>query len=166
MTSTNRKPMGITFIGAGVLLGLGSLLPWATVSMGLFSASKNGTSGDGKVTLILAVPLLLFGIFMLQRIVSRGWTIAAGVLSVATLGIVIFEMFDLPSPTHAGSGSFQININVEIGIGLWLCLIAALAATVASGISLFSKSPTTDDEMAAQSTEDDGGSPPAVGLDH
>ena len=165
MTSTNRKPMGFTFMGAGVLLGLGSLLPWATVSMGLFSASKNGTSGDGKVTLILAVALVLFGIFVLQRIVSRGWTIAAGVLSLATLGIVIFEMFDLPTPTHAGSGSFQININVEIGVGLWLCLIAALAATVASGVALFGKSPTTNDELPARSTEDGDGPAPAVGLD-
>ena len=150
MTS-NRKVVGGIFIGAGVLLALGSLLPWATVSMGLFSASKNGTAGDGKLTLVLAVLLVAFGIFVLQRALSRGWAIAGGVLSVVSLGIVIFEMFDLPTPTHAGSGSFQININVEIGIGLWLCLIASLMATAVSGVMLFGKTPEI--EVPAEPTE-------------
>jgi hypothetical protein len=152
--TNSRKALGGAFIGSGVLLALGSLLPWATVSMGLFSASKNGTSGDGIITLILAVPLVLFGVFLVQRVMSRGWTIAAGVISVVALALVIFEMFDLPTPSHAGSGSFQINVNVEIGIGLWLCLIAALAATVTSGIMLFGRASSPDDEVAPTSSQE------------
>jgi len=44
----------VTIILAAIVVVIGSILPWATITSGFGSASKNGTSGDGVLTLILA----------------------------------------------------------------------------------------------------------------
>jgi hypothetical protein len=49
-------PVGpiITLASAG-LIGLGSLLPWATLSSPFGTASIPGTRGDGQITLVLGI---------------------------------------------------------------------------------------------------------------
>ena len=123
-----------TLIGAGALLILGSLLPWATVSAGFISASKNGTSGDGIMTLICGALVVGLGIWLMRSETPLGWLIGGAVVLLVALGISVYDMTNLPSPGNYGGGSFTISIGVEIGIGLWLCLIRFSRRTRSNGI--------------------------------
>jgi len=139
----NRKVLGGVLIGAGALLALGSLLPWATVSLGFLNASVNGTAGDGKLTLILALPVIALGIVLVRQEVARAWSIVGGVVLAAAFAICAYDMSNLPTPPRVGSGAFQISIDIQIGIGLWLCLIGSISGCVAIGLLLFAKAPAS-----------------------
>ena len=128
-----------TLIGAGALLILGSLLPWATISAGLISASKNGTSGDGVLTLICGALIVGLGVWLLRSELPMGWLIAGVVVQLVALGTAVYDMANLPSPGNYGAGSFTITIGVDIGIGLWLCLIASLIGLGAIGFIIFGR---------------------------
>ncbi len=113
-------------IGAGVVLGLGSLLPWATATTVLGNFSKNGTSGDGVLTLICAGLVVVLGIVMLRQYLAVGWIVGGAIVSAVALGIAVYDAIDLPVGNQYAS--------VSVGFGLWLCIIAALVAT---GVSIY-----------------------------
>ena len=135
----NKKLVSWLFIGSGLALIIGSMLPWATVQAGIISASINGTSGDGKITLVLGIPLVVLGGFLLQRSIAMKWVIGGGVISLATLILSITKMIDLPNPGSVGSGDFKFAILVQIGMGLWLCLLASIVGVLAAGLVVTGK---------------------------
>jgi hypothetical protein len=117
----------VTILLASIIVALGSLLPWASVSTAFGTVSKNGTTGDGVLTLILAGVTLCFALAMLRK-PHRGWVIGSGSTMVITLGISIYDMSNLPTP----SGAATAVVSVDVGTGLWLCLIGAVVGIAAS----------------------------------
>ena len=109
-------------IGAGVLVVLGSLLAWATVSAGIINASAAGTDGDGKATLIFGL-VAIAAVVIFIKVRSVWLLIAAGVAFLVCLGISIYDTINVSS-THVGNSVIQAHVSV--GIGLWLCLIASI----------------------------------------
>ena len=84
-------------IGAGALLALGSLLPWATASTPFGSISKDGTSGDGVITLILAAIAILCGVLALHGEKSKnGWAGLGAVAFLLSGAVSIYDMSSLP----------------------------------------------------------------------
>ena len=109
-------------IGAGVLVVLGSLLAWATVSAGIINASAAGTDGDGKATLIFGL-VAVAAVATFIKVRSVWLLIATGVAFLVSLGISIYDTINVSS-THVGNSVIQAHVSV--GIGLWLCLIASI----------------------------------------
>ena len=113
-------------LGSGIVLALGSLLPWVTASTVFGSISKDGTSGDGVITLICAAIIVILAIMMLRRNVAMGWTVGGGIVSVVALGVSVYDASTLPLGNQYAS--------VQVGFGLWLCIIASVVATGVVGM--------------------------------
>lgn len=108
---------------SGVLVALGSFLPWATVTFLGESIHVNGVSGEGKFTLLLGLALAVFaGLKTFKpEILKEQWGAPAFVgVAVVSLLITIFSMVSIRSEDTYGMISY--------GFGLWLTFIAALAA--------------------------------------
>jgi len=128
------SPAAATTIGAGALLALGSLLPWATATTPFGSISKDGTSGDGVITLILAAVAILSGVLSLHGEKAKSGWAGLGAVAFALAGAgSIADMSSLPIP------STNLVI-VSVGIGLWLCVIGSIVGFIAACSATYSSS--------------------------
>ena len=123
-------------VGAALLVVIGSVLPWLSVSMPFGSISVSGTDGhligssvDGTVTLILAlVAGACFGLSVVTR--ERLVPIIGVVVACATAGIAIYNLIYIGSKiADAPSSRFG---SASIGYGLWITGIAAIGMVVGS----------------------------------
>ena len=112
-------------IGAGVLVVLGSLLAWATVSAGIINVSAAGTSGDGTITLIFGI-VAIVAVAIFVRGQAMWSLIGAGVSFLVSLGVSFYDTINISS-TQIGNS--VIHADVSVGIGLWLCLLASILGT-------------------------------------
>jgi hypothetical protein len=110
--------------GAGLVV-LGSLLPWATVDTVFGSVSRNGTSGDGKLTLVGGIA---FALLYLRR--ERVHAIIATVVAFAILGVGFNAMRDVNDAISEVEGASDGLATAEVGIGLWLVMVGAGAMLV------------------------------------
>jgi len=139
-----RKVLPFIWLGGAGLIALGSILPWATASTVFGTLSVNGTHGDGKITLALAVVIgLLAAVSLLQR-VSAVVPVVSVMLSVFVVVVAIRDMRNLPNPSSG-------LVVVDIGTGLWLCLAGGIAAALASGL-MFTEYRTPKVEIAPVET--------------
>lgn len=121
--------MGDNSLKAGaagfVVLVIGLLLPWITVTAGAFSASKSGFStGDGKVVFVLAI-IAAAGLYLRRPIV----TLIAGALATA---LTFYDAIDISRLGGDVAGDAKALIDVGTGIGVWLVLVGAIALTAAA----------------------------------
>lgn len=105
-------------VGTGVLMAVGSFLPWARA--GIFTVA--GTDGDGILTLIGGVVVAIVGIANRASIVTGIGTIVVGGLSFW----VVANIF----------GNFGVLETDSIGSGLYLTGLASLFAIIA-GFKVF-----------------------------
>ena len=104
--------------GAGAL-GLGSFLPWAQV--GPFS--KNGTDGDGVLTLILAIVVAVVAWPTIRTSIGRARSVTTTLAAALALLICLYDIADVSS---AGNGL----VDTQVGIGLWMAAAGAGAVLV------------------------------------
>ncbi len=126
MTATGWSTrVKLVVFGSAALVVLGSCLPWATVSAGFVSATKNGIEGDGVITLIIAI--VVAGLFALikARRTAAILTIIGGALTAA---IAVYDIVDV-SGKSTTSGQVTLTTSVEIG----LILVAVAAAGIVVG---------------------------------
>jgi hypothetical protein len=128
-TGFGNAPIIVWFVlGAAVLVCMGSLGPWATISF----LTVNGTDGDGVITLILG---LIAGTMALLQAAGRGiWApiVAAVCFSLSALTGII----DWADLERTFEGSFFGN-TVSVGWGLVVMTFAAAAGAILSFVSLF-----------------------------
>lgn len=112
---------------AMVMVAIGSVLPWATASAGIFSVSKGGLSGDGWITLGLAVlGIVSFMLGTFQK--SKAPFIAGLVVSILVLGIAAYDTVNVARlAADAGEGA-----SASVGVGLIVCLIGGIIGLIAS----------------------------------
>lgn len=103
--------------GTGITLG--AVLPWATV--GPFSI--DGTAGDGKLTLVGGLAIILLGFVLRSNDDSASYGLIALVLGLGVLAAGVYDTVSVDS--HSNS-----LFNASVGIGLWLTDVAALVAVV------------------------------------
>ncbi|MHB8513513.1 MAG: hypothetical protein ACYDCC_15255 [Actinomycetota bacterium] len=120
----------IALIG-GLLIALGSFLPWVEAHAGLFSISKSGIDGggDGVFTLIIGIVTVMIGIARLTgRSLPRFLQRSSVVTGLAAGGIAIANWVDLSSRVQTASTVSNGIVNAVIGAGLWTILIGAVLA--------------------------------------
>lgn len=106
-------------LAAGAII-VGSVLTWLTVQAGMFSLSKNGFEGDGKLTIVLGI----LGLILMQGNTKtrRNLAIACGVISAATVSYDLIDAFKLADET----------VSVSPGIGLILVGVGGVGLAITS----------------------------------
>ena len=113
-TSTTRIWAWVTAGG----VGLGSILPWASITFFLGTIDVNGTHGDGKLTLVAAV------ISAIGAALSNRWLFAVPCfVAVAIMG------YDAINVASYGNDYSDVA-SVHIGFGLIIGLAAAIGGSV------------------------------------
>lgn len=103
-----------------LVTAIGSALPWASVSVMGYGATKNGLSGDGVITIIASI--LALGFFVLGLVGKARWPFAVAlILALITAFVGIYD-------------AARLSEMISIGIGLWMVMIAGIAGVlVAAG---------------------------------
>jgi hypothetical protein len=124
---------GWVLLGAGALMLVGSVSPWATVQI-FGGIAVNGTDGDGVLTLVFAIVIAMMGV-LIGVGHGRLWTsivalIFAGLAALtAVVDIVdISRVYD--GNAHVGSDA------ISVGFGLWLVAVAAGIGVVFSVLAM------------------------------
>jgi hypothetical protein len=114
-------------LAGGALVIIGSFTTWVTASLGIFTVNVTGISGDGKVTLVLA--LLAIGAVLLELQFTRpAFSIATLVLFGLLTILVVYEFIHISSTTYSSDGG---TITASAGFGLYLCLAGSIAGVAA-----------------------------------
>jgi hypothetical protein len=114
MATTTMRTLSLVAVGA---VGLGSLLPWASVITPFGTIHVNGTSGDGAITLVLA-GLALVGVLMGKR-----WLF--GVPMIIAAAVCAYDAANL-----ARAIDDEEYVTPDIGTGLLLALVGAIGGLV------------------------------------
>lgn len=138
MPKRNAPIAGGVLIAGAVLVMLGSMLPWVTVSAGVFSRSVNGFDGDGKFTLAGGVALLFVGIaFLIRKNVALrvlGW-----IFTVLTGLIVGYDALNInaeivrQSSVDAALG-LDSSVTSAFGAGMYVLAVGLLLAGCGSSL--------------------------------
>jgi hypothetical protein len=104
---------------AGVIIG--SVSPWATISFGFGQISVNGTDGDGQLTLVGGVAILV--------LVILSKYLASLIVSVITAAVLVYDYFNIASSIDVGDDTFA---SAAVGWGIQLATVGAIVAAVAS----------------------------------
>jgi hypothetical protein len=116
---------GVIGVLAMILVAVGSALPWATASAMMITVSKGGLSGDGVITIILAVLGLVF--FAIGMTGKARWAFVIGfILSLLVLAVSIYDAVDITRAV----GNVAESVNVDVGIGLIVCIIGGAIGAV------------------------------------
>lgn len=121
------SPTTWVMLAGGALVIIGSFTTWVTASIGIFSVSENGISGDGRITLVLA--LLAIGAVLLELQITRpAFSIATLVLFGLLTILSVFEFVHISSKSYSSDG---ITISATVGFGVYLCLAGSIAGVAA-----------------------------------
>ncbi|WP_239373452.1 hypothetical protein, partial [Frankia sp. Cj5] len=125
---------GLVVGTAGAVTGAGAVLPWSTLSSGAETRTFSGlTVGDGRVTLVVGVVLLMIGF---ARLFGRPAGAADGVVArVLAAGVTVLSTMDIiagPPPLASFRGISADQMSVVPGPGVVLTLVAGLVALVGS----------------------------------
>jgi len=169
-------------MGPGVILGLiggaalviGSFLTWVTVSLdiakfaqilgvdagalqqatGATTFSAAGTHGDGKITLIMGLLVIVGAVLVIAKTARKAGYAVVAIAGVLGAAICLYEIASKSSqindalskagPALAAAGistdTLKTIFNVSWGIGLWICLAGGVVALIGGVIGLLSKS--------------------------
>ena len=117
--------LGWALLGAGVAAVAGSVLPWASVHLFGTSTTVNGTDGDGKLTIVLALLVAAMGLLIGLR-QGRLWTAIVGLVAgVLTAFIALIDVVDI-SGVVGSDDRLPVDV-ISPGFGIWLVLVAGLA---------------------------------------
>lgn len=133
-------PGGLTMAG-GILLAVGSFLPWITVTaMFVGTISRNGVEdgGDGLYSLGLGVVICIIG--YLFRTGTRRMAIPTAILGTLSLGIVILE-WSFVGDRVEGAKNKEGAI-VSIGSGIYVMALGAVL-TILGGLLMTLVRPVT-----------------------
>jgi hypothetical protein len=120
---TNRQAAILVTVG-GLLVAVGSLLPWITLTSGFGSASVAGIEGDGILTLILG------GVIALLGFLAYGGTGPRFVTFLLSVGALAFGGWELV--TLSGKLSSTDTARVAVGMGLYIVVGGAVVALIGS----------------------------------
>lgn len=133
----NKNRLFILISSAAAILG--SLLPWATVSAGIFgSMSVSGTQGDGTFIIILAVVAIVLSCLKDYK-TELPKNFATGVFVIGVVQSVIMLLNLINIGRMLGSQGAELKaygVAVHIGIGFFLVLLAAVATAAFGAMAI------------------------------
>lgn len=104
---------------------MGSFLPWATVTTVFGTASLNGSQGDGKITLVLSLIIVLLSVLELNG--SSNTRVGALVLALIAVGVGGYDFINVNSKLPEASSEFA---QASIGVGLYAVVGGGIVAVV------------------------------------
>jgi hypothetical protein len=131
---------GLTFVKAtlvivgGGLLIAGSFMPWVSATVAFTgTVSRNGMGGDGIVTLVAGLVLVLLGVLMLTptRIPKPVIGLVPILAGLAGLGVVAAnwsEVQDRVDAFTSGVGEYGV---ASVGSGLYVLIIGGVISIIA-----------------------------------
>lgn len=123
-----RQSAMVTLAG-GVMLVVGALLPWATITSGLGSVSLAGTDGDGIFLLGLGAIIAAASLGYLNG--NRTARAGASLLGIIAIWLMVNEVGHVARVVDEANSDYTRG---SIGIGVWVCLLGAL---LSAGAPLF-----------------------------
>jgi len=112
-------------IGGFVLMFIGLLLPWVSVSAGPFKATSSGFStGDGKLVLLLTLGGLV-ALYLRKSVVAI-------IVSAIAAAITLWDIIDVARVSSDAPDGAGISVDAGTGIGIWLTIIGVGAIVAAS----------------------------------
>lgn len=95
----NARVWPALVLAGGALAGVAAFMPWAKVTAGIFSASKDGIDGDGQLTVIAGLFAALLGFFSLARSqpLTSGAATFALLLGLGIGGVGVYDYLDVSS---------------------------------------------------------------------
>jgi hypothetical protein len=134
MEQSRTVPLGNVLTGAcALLVVIGSTGPWARVAF----FTKDGTDGDGVVTLILGLVAGVAAVIRMFQPTARAWLHGVILISLALSGVVgIIDWVDLERV--AG----ESEIPVEPAWGIVLTTVAGVAGAVIAAGQIFARKST------------------------
>ncbi|MGH2778525.1 MAG: hypothetical protein ACRDJB_07730 [Actinomycetota bacterium] len=121
-------------VAGGVLMVLGSFLPWATVDGVLGNQSVSGMEGDGVITLVLGLAAAALGVVAVIR--GGGIGKGIGILLVAALAGIILAIDWTQIENLASDSIFEDVISFNTGIGMYTIAVAVALALVGGILTL------------------------------
>lgn len=129
---------GILVIIMGLVIIIGSILPWVTATTFLGSISKSGTEGDGKITLVTGIITLLCGIAILASNSYSGWVGLTILACAASVVVAIIDLVDVSNKVGEISSQY---VQASPGIGLYIVLVGGIVGGVSSLVSILGGKP-------------------------
>jgi len=123
-TTANKAGPAIELVG-GALVTIGSFMPWAGVATVFGTLSVNGTEGDGKITMVIGLVLVLLAILELTG--ASNTRIAALVLALIAAGVGGYDLVNA-SDKIADVGNEYARASV--GVGLYAVVAGGVLAVV------------------------------------
>jgi hypothetical protein len=185
-TAERRPPVGaIVAIAGGVLLAIGSFLPWAEVSGGGVSVSAKGTDGsDGWITLAAGVVAIAAGIAA-TRGARRALAVLMILAGVVGGGVGVYDAIsaedsakDAVAEEAAAQGDLsagearalldeliaagQLDLEVSISFGLYVVIGGGVLALVGGVMSIGRRRETGTMPIPSAAAPAAGMSPPAA----
>ena len=117
---------GWLLITGGGIAMLGSVLPWSVMTTGDRVHSAAGTTGDGRVTLLLGLILVAAGVLTLLGVAARWLAITAIACAIMLTVIAAYDAVDLSAFGNAGDELASL----EMGHGLVITVIGGVLAAV------------------------------------
>ncbi len=122
-----HKTAVVVALVSGVIMAIGSLMPWVSVRSGLGSVSVMGTDGDGVISLVAGAAVALLALVHLDRPASaaaRGLIALGGVIGGWIVAI------DFPAAQERIAAIDSAAIAASVGPGLYLLGIGAVGAII------------------------------------
>ncbi|MEX2256023.1 MAG: DUF2510 domain-containing protein [Acidimicrobiia bacterium] len=132
----NANPIfAVVAIIGGVLLAIGSFLDAAKASAGsgafTFDVEKNYMDGDGPITLVVGIGIVVIGVLLITKAIPRwgGWiALFLGAVGVLVALADIADVSDSPEIEAVGG-------SITVGPALWVCLAGGIVALVGGGLA-------------------------------
>lgn len=130
MQSQTKKasPGPIVMIAGAVVIAIGSVLPWASVTVQAVERSIGGLDGDGVLTLVGAVLIALAALVWLT---GRGSARIVGIILAALAGaIAVYDLVNINDTAKDLSVVSEGFAEASAGIGIWIVVAGAVIALI------------------------------------
>lgn len=124
-----KKEINIASIIAAIAAVLGivaTFLPWLSVSVSGIEITASGTEGDGIISLILFIAVLVLAIFGIKK--DAKWI----KICISIVAALAFLVAALKIPNALSNG-------LTVGIGIYLVIIAGLVSAIMPWIPMGKK---------------------------
>jgi hypothetical protein len=134
------RVIGLIIVGAAFLAFIGSFLPWVEALGGL--VKKNGTDGDGVITLVVALigGGLGLGVAFGRKQSTAIWTAVGAWVCGAIIGAVAaYDLIDLNNAIgeiERERESVLYDAGLSAGSGLYLTLVAGIVMGLTSVVAV------------------------------
>jgi hypothetical protein len=132
-----RNPVvfGATMTGlGGLLIVLGSFLPWLTATVpfaGTITTNGMQGGGDGIITLALGILTILIGVAQLTANLPARWQMSAVVTGILTGCVAIVAYNNVQDRIETVKGQSDL-VAASVGAGIWTLFVGA-AFAIAGG---------------------------------